>query len=196
MEYHKEKHSIDLLKANQFGIRLMLGITALSILLFYILWQDHFIELFKSLLPDEKVISVFFAFLKVILYLVFGIIAHELIHGIFWALFAKRGFHSIRFGILKKYFTPYCHCKEPLRVKHYITGAVMPAILLGLVPLIYAFIFGKPGWLLFGIFFTASAAGDFLMIRLLSKEARNDWAQDHPAEAGYYIFRKIDESNP
>ena len=195
MDYHKEKHSIDLLKANQFGIRLFLGIAILSVLLFYLIWQDHVSHMLQSLISIDNVGSVFLSFIRIIVYLLIGIIAHELIHGIFWALFAKQGFRSIRFGILKTYLTPYCHCKEPLKVKHYITGAVMPAILLGIFPLVYALIVGKPGWLLFGIFFTAAAAGDFLMIRLLSKENKNDWAQDHPSEAGYYIYRKIDQSN-
>lgn len=50
-----------------------------------------------------------------------GIVAHEAIHGIFWAAFAKRGFRSIRFGFLWKKLTAYCHCSEPLEVRPYIT---------------------------------------------------------------------------
>jgi hypothetical protein len=119
-----------------------------------------------------------------------GIVTHELIHGIFWAIFAKDGFRSIKFGILKQYLTPYCHCKEPLKVKHYITGAIMPAILLGFLPLILSLVYGSLGWLFFGIFFTAAAGGDFLMIKLLNKEPKNAWVQDHSSEPGYYIYRK------
>ncbi len=85
--------------------------------------------------------------------------------------------------------TPYCHCKEPLKIKHYIIGAIMPAIILGLLPAIYAVIYGSLNWLLFGVFFTMAAAGDFLVINLIYKENMNDYVQDHPKEAGCYIYR-------
>jgi hypothetical protein len=39
------------------------------------------------------------------------------------------------------------------------------------------------------IFFTVAAAGDFLVIKLLLKESKEDWTQDHPSEAGCYIYR-------
>lgn len=89
--------------------------------------------------------------------------------------------------------TPYCHCKEPLNVRQYIIGAIAPAILLGIVPSIVAIMIGNPGLLLFGMFFTIAAAGDILIINLLRKENSSDLVQDHPSEAGCYIYRKIEE---
>jgi len=35
------------------------------------------------------------------------------------------------------------------------------------------------------------AAGDFLIINLLRKENKDDFVEDHPSEAGCYIYRKI-----
>ena len=55
----------------------------------------------------------------------------RLVHGLTWALFVKERLHAIKFGVLWKYLTPYCHCKVHLRVKHYIAGAIMPAVVLG-----------------------------------------------------------------
>jgi hypothetical protein len=125
--------------------------------------------------------------------LILGIIAHELIHGFFWAMYAKNGFKSIKFGILLKMLTPYCHCKEALKIKHYIIGAIMPAIILGIIPSIIAICTGKIGLLIFGIFFTMAASGDFLVIKLLLKENKENWVQDHPSEAGCYIYEPICE---
>ncbi|HPR33193.1 MAG TPA: DUF3267 domain-containing protein [Prolixibacteraceae bacterium] len=117
-------------------------------------------------------------------------VAHELIHGVVWALAASRGFRSISFGILWKLVTPYCHCREPLQVKHYILGALMPALVLGFIPAIIALITGRLGLLIFGIFFTIAAVGDFMVIWLLRNEHRNTWVEDHPSEAGCFIYRK------
>lgn len=89
--------------------------------------------------------------------------------------------------------TPFCHCKELLNVRQYIIGAIAPAILLGIVPSIVAIMIGNPGLLLFGMFFTIAAAGDILIINLLRKENSSDLVQDHPSEAGFYIYRKIED---
>lgn len=188
--YYPEKQSIDLLKANKFGLKVLLITLLGSLLLFYIIWHNSFLSKLKGLLVTDGILDFISGFLVLILVMGVGIVAHELIHGIFWAIFAKSGFRSIKFGILKQYLTPYCHCKEPLKVKHYITGAIMPAILLGFLPLILSLVYGSLGWLFFGIFFTAAAGGDFLMIKLLNKEPKNAWVQDHSSEPGYYIYRK------
>ena len=66
----------------------------------------------------------------------------------------------------------------------------MPSIILGLLPAIVAIYIGNFGLLLFGIFFTMAACGDFLVINLLRKENMKSFVQDHPSEAGCYIYRK------
>jgi hypothetical protein len=40
------------------------------------------------------------------------------------------------------------------------------------------------------MFFTMAAAGDFMIINLIRKENKIDFVQDHPSEAGCYIYRK------
>lgn len=131
-------------------------------------------------------------FLLIFGILILGILLHELIHGITWAKFAKEGFKSIKFGILWKMLTPYCHCKEALKVRHYIIGAITPAIIMGIVPSIIAIMIGSFELLIFGMFFTMAAGGDFLIINLIRKENNSDLVQDHPSEAGCYIYRKIE----
>jgi hypothetical protein len=98
----------------------------------------------------------------------------------------------MKFGVLWKTLNPYCHCQEPLRVRQYIIGAITPAIILGFIPSILAIVIGNLELLLFGMFFTMAALGDFLIINLLRKENKSDLVQDHPSEAGCYIYRKIE----
>jgi hypothetical protein len=145
----------------------------------------------KSLLDNLSPVSLGLGVLALAGILLGGIILHELIHGLVWARFAKNGFKSIRFGVMWKMLTPYCHCKEPLKIKHYIIGASMPGILLGIIPSSIALFNGNFSLLLFGILFTVSACGDLLIIHLLRKEKMDDLALDHPSEVGCFVYRKI-----
>jgi hypothetical protein len=96
----------------------------------------------------------------------------------------------VKFGISWDSLSLYCQCTELLSVRHYIIGTAMPAVLLGMIPLVIGYFNGNIFYLLFGIFFTLAAAGDFLIIRSLSKEKADDLVLDHPEEIGYFIFRK------
>jgi hypothetical protein len=71
----------------------------------------------------------------------------------------------------------------------------MPAIILGFIPFVYSLFTGNILSLFFGIFFTAAAVGDFLIINLLLKEKKDDLSLDHPSEAGCNIFRKTEQQN-
>jgi len=189
--YQKEKLTIDIVKANVFTILILIPISLLYVAPYYLLHKgDSTIINFKSFLES---ITINFGIAGIPLFILLisamGIIAHELIHGIVWSRYSKRGLKSIKFGFLWKILTPYCHCKEPLLLKNYIIGVIMPAIILGLLPAIYAIIFGNLGFLIFGIFFTMVAGGDFLIINLLRNEERNSLVADHPSEAGCYIYR-------
>lgn len=123
-----------------------------------------------------------------------GIVLHELIHGLTWALFVKERLRAIKFGIMKQHLTPYCHCKGFLRVKHYVAGAIMPAILLGILPTLWAFINGSVMVFFLGIYFIVAASGDFLIIYLLRNEHRNNYVKDHETLPGCIIY-KFKEQN-
>lgn len=188
--YKKEKLTIDLVWANVFEIVLLIPTGLIFGLPFYLIWkpQLNIKQFWDSIEPHV----VGLGFLLIIGILSLGIVLHELIHGITWAKFAKEGFKSIKFGVLRKTLTPYCHCKEALTVKQYIIGAIAPAIILGIIPSIIAILIESFGLLIFGIFFTTAAAGDFLIINLIRKEKCSDLVQDHPSEAGCFIYRKIE----
>lgn len=188
--YKKEKLTIDLVKANLFGLIVMIPIILVYGIPFYLIHVKNSASFnITEILESIKPIAIFgYSALFFIVFIV-GVILHELIHGITWAIFAKKGFKSIKFGVIWKMLTPYCHCKEPLSVKHYMLGAIMPAIVLGFIPAIYGLVFGDFVILIFGAFFTLAAAGDFLIINLIRKENWNSLVQDHPSEVGCYIYR-------
>ncbi len=186
--YKKEKLTIDIVWANVFSFILIIPTLLFLGVPYYFIW-GHEVNI-KELLENIGLQGITVKFLIFFFIFIFGIIIHELIHGITWARYTEKGFKSIKFGVMWKMLTPYCHCKEPLNVKQYIIGAIMPAIILGILPSIIAIITGHLGLIIFGIFFTISAAGDLLMINLIRKENMNDLVQDHSSEVGCYIYRK------
>ena len=188
--YKKEKLTIDLVWANVFGILILIPIGLLFGLPFYFIWKPQ-LDI-KQYLDSAGPLGAGLGFLLIFEILILGIVLHELIHGIIWAKFAKEGFKSIKFGVLWEMLTPYCHCKEALNVRQYIIGAIAPAIILGIIPSIIAIMTGNLGLLIFGMLFTMAAGGDFLIINLIRKESSSDLVQDHPSEAGCFIYRKIE----
>lgn len=174
--------TIDLNKANIFSIILFFIISILAFGVWCFLWgKDHSVA---ELGQKDKILGAVicsFAFLP-------GIALHELIHGIVWASFAKSGWKSISFGVIWKVLCPYCHCDEPLKLRPYIIGALMPLFVLGVLPLIYGICADMLLVVVFGIVFTASASGDILVVWKLRNESRSVMVLDHPSEAGCIIF--------
>jgi len=121
-----------------------------------------------------------------------GILLHELLHGIGWSFFTENGFRSVKFGFNLKALTPYAHCKEALKYHHFIVGVALPAVVLGIIPIILAFIFGQSAFLLFGITFLFGAGGDLVVLHLILKNSSDSYIEDHPKKIGCIIYKKRD----
>lgn len=175
--------SISMSKANIVSIIIALPIFCLLGWLYSLRWgYDEF------KLGFDVFFGNFFLFLTVF---ILGIIAHELIHGFSWMIAGKKPFNAIKFGFQASTFTPYAHCKEPIKVNAYRIGAFMPGLLLGIIPSLIAILTGN-GWLIaFGIVFTVSASGDFIILWLIRNVSKDKFVEDHPTQAGCYI---VDEN--
>jgi len=187
--YKMEEMTIDAAKAQVNSIVYFIPFAILFGPLYYFLWSDGTLDIFKDLFPREM--NGLMTSVIMILVILVGIVLHELIHGITWCLFAKEGFKSIKFGVIWKAVTPYCHCKEPLKLKHYLIGAIMPGILLGILPSIIALITGNIQFFAFGMFFTMAAGGDFMIINMMRKLNMEILVQDHPSKIGCVVYKTI-----
>jgi len=176
----RRKVAIDLLKANVFAIVIMVVACVVLIVPFFFLWKGK--RPIENLLGDGVTWIIFFVVM------ILGIVVHEVIHGITWSFYAKRGWKSISFGVIWKYLTPYCHCDEPMHIRPYQVACLMPCFVLGVIPAIIALFIGSFPLLLWAIFFIAAAAGDIWMAWLLTKENPDSLVLDHPSEAGFYIY--------
>ena len=188
--FRKEELIIPMAKAQVHALLYFFPFALLFGIPYYLLWSSAFTkDAFKSLLSGFGLWSIAILFFIIIA----GIVVHEFLHGITWAAFSKEGYRSIKYGVMWKYLTPYCHCKERLLVKHYIAGALMPGIALGIIPSILSIITGDFGLFIFGLFFTLAAGGDLMIVNLLRKEPMDNLVQDHPSKIGCYIYRPITE---
>lgn len=177
---NKKEITLDAAKANTKAKIFIIPIIIIFGVPYYLIWNGNLWNEFMYIVHDNIVITL--------LFLLLGTVLHELIHGFIWSIFLKNGFKSIKFGVVWKSLTPYCHSKEPLKLKHYRLGGIMPCILLGLIPSSISLFNGNMGFFLFGLFFTIAAGGDLLMIWLLRKENKNVLVQDHPDKIGCTIL--------
>ena len=120
-------------------------------------------------------------------------VIHELIHGVTWSRFAENGMKDIEFGFMTQYLTPYCTCTTPLKKSGYICGALMPLLVLGLIPTAIAIVIGSVPLLYIGLLMILSAGGDvMIVIKLLryKSQAEELLIYDHPTQAGSAVFEK------
>lgn len=173
---NKNKYTIGLGKANLYAFLISIPLTIVLFLTFHFIWNFEKITLGMRITMDY-----FFHIL------ITGVIIHELLHGFTWAIFASKTMKSIRFGFKWKYLTPYCHCKEALKVKHYKIGILMPLVILGTLPLMYGIIVGNGIVFLWGTLFTCIATGDIIVLFFLRKLNNECYIFDDPDDMGFYI---------
>jgi hypothetical protein len=175
-DINNKEFTMDMGIVNLIAIVLIIPIAVVSILPFIVFWGFETFsmgwEIFRS---------------WILLFLLFGIVVHELLHGVTWSFFAEGGFKTIKFGVNWKFLTPYCHCNVPLKVKHYAIGGAMPLVVMGIIPILLALAIGNGGLHCFGVFFTWAAGGDIVALFMLRKLNRNSYVSDHPEKMGFYI---------
>lgn len=171
-----EEFTMDMGKVNLISLAMVIPIAIVYLLPFILIWD------FKTFTIGKDIFMDYFFLL-----LLGGIVIHELLHGLTWGYYASNGMKSIKFGIQWKHLAPYCHCTEPLKVKHYKLGGAMPLIVMGIIPAIVGLILGDGAILSFGIFFTWAAGGDIIALFMLRKLDKNTLVSDHPDKMGFII---------
>lgn len=69
-------------------------------------------------------------------------------------------------------------------IKPYRLGTLLPGLVLGILPLLAAYLLANGALLWFGFIFTLAAGGDFLILWLLRADADPWLVEDHPSLAG------------
>ncbi len=181
--YRRVDLTVSIVKANVFALILTVPLLAGGMWLYY---------LRSGSMPGFGDMS-FAGLLIFLLVMAVLVVVHELIHGLSWSLFTEHRFGDIEFGFMKQYLTPYCTCLVPLSKGQYLFGALMPLVLLGILPMIAGFLAGSWPVLFMGIIMTVSAAGDIMIAWLIltyKSQAETVVYMDHPTQAGGVIFEK------
>jgi len=174
--------------ANLYALVFLLPLLLVLALPYYYLWPEQFTtEKIRYYLAAREALTYGDIAIGLII-LLLGVMAHELLHGLGWSIYTQHGWRSIRFGIMWSFLTPYCHCSEPLAMKSYRIGSILPALVLGFLPSLIAMAIGNLGLMIFGFFFTFAAGGDFLMLWLLRKEKPDALVEDHPDRIGCTVI--------
>ena len=122
---------------------------------------------------------------KFIIAWIFGLVIHELLHGIgFWLAGAPRA--QIRF-VLVSGVTPATHCKVAVSKNGYIIAALMPFVFLGLVPLLVAYLLGNVLILCWSIIMILAATGDLHLVSKCVLVNGNAKILDLKEEIGFTI---------
>lgn len=174
------KENIGTITIEQANIYALITASPISIICFFIYmnkWNSVFFEFTPSTL-------LLYSFL-----IIASVILHELLHGITWSLFCKKRFKSIIFGVMWKSFTPYCHCKEPLTFKGYITGGLMPLLILGILLFVISLFFGNSLLMILSLINILCSGGDTTIALLLFKY-KDALFIDHPTDCGFVAFTK------
>ena len=182
--YRRVDLTVSIVKANVFAIILLFPVMALGMWLFL---------LKNGSLAGGIAFKSIGGLLLFVLVMAVLVVAHELIHGLSWSLFTPHRFGDIEFGFMKQYLTPYCACLVPLTKGQYIFGALMPLVLLGILPMAAGILMGSMATLFMGIVMTVSAAGDIMIVWCLltyRSQAETVVYMDHPTQAGGVIFEK------
>jgi hypothetical protein len=177
--------SISMGKASLYSLAFVIPATIVQVSLYQALWGRESIGLAIRLVSRHL-------WWYILVFLI-GIILHELIHGLTWVHAGRKSFKTISFGINLKALSPYAHCNEALTVRAYRLGALMPGVLLGMIPYLLGLFTGQGGVMLYGLLFTAAAGGDALVLWSLRKAKPEMLVLDHPSRAGCVI---AEYSNP
>jgi hypothetical protein len=144
---------------------------------FHLIWTKDDVPLVQFHLPAwAKFLS-----------LIAAIFLHEMIHGVIFATYAPRGFKAIRFGFSTSLGSPYCHCEDPVKIKHYRRAGIAPFIVLGLLPLIFGLVTGEPWCKTFGLLLSLGGFGDLFVWFHLLKYNGNLMILDHPEKMGFFV---------
>ena len=120
-----------------------------------------------------------------------GVAVHELIHGFTWMWATRSGFSHLRFGLLQG--GVYCHIDVPMSKRKYVVGALMPLLLLGVVPFFLSFAINSLWLMLFGAIFIGCAMGDVLIVWAIRKESPDTLVYDHPSDPGCVVYHPVSQ---
>ena len=178
LDYTMKEITFSIIKANLYGL-----LISLIILLPVIFLYSHLngLELKFLELTESKIIFL-------VLGSLLSIALHELLHALFFLIFSRGKFKSVKIGFIKQYLTPYAHCSEPLLKLEYAIVLIAPLFFLGIIPIVVAFYLKDILVLFYSLIMISAASVDVLLLFCLLKIPNHKKILDHEDKAGFLII--------
>lgn len=95
-----------------------------------------------------------------------GSVIHEVIHAVFFTRSPGIRVSDLEFGFDWKYLAPFVGSRKPISIVWFRRSAIAPLLILGVLPLIIAFVSGATHVFVLAIFLTQGSSTDFTLWRL------------------------------
>jgi hypothetical protein len=120
--------------------------------------------------------------------LVLVVVVHEGLHLLGFLLLARAPGRALHFGIDRETLSPYAGCREPVSARAYRLAALLPALLMGLLPFALAMAWGT-GWLaVWGALMLVFAGGDLAAVWAIRGVPGRARVLDHPSRVGCLVL--------
>jgi hypothetical protein len=163
---------------NIFGVVVFIVLGSLFGFIYYQIWGTFGLQL--GYVPLIRRITNALVFLSIVA--AFSL-AHEMIHGMYWSKYTE-----VKISVIINLIFRGCYCKEPIIIKKFIMGLIMPTIILGVIPFIIGMVIGNILLFGFGILFIVVGSDDFLIMYLLRKEDKKNWVKDMDNTIGIIVY--------
>ena len=112
------------------------------------------------------------------------VLVHELLHAAGFLLIARAPRGQVHLGFQRRTLTPFATCRVPVTAAAYRAAGVLPALVLGALPVLAAWAAGSATLLLWGWFMLALAGGDVAAMWAMRRVAAGALVEDDPARVG------------
>jgi hypothetical protein len=109
---------------------------------------------------------------------------HELLHAAGFLLFGRAPRTQVRIGFQRRTLTPFASCSTPVTASAYRAAGLLPALVLGGLPLLAAWATGSAGLLLWAWVMLALAGGDVAAVWAMRSVPGDAMVVDDPALVG------------
>lgn len=113
-----------------------------------------------------------------------GILAHELLHAAGFRLFGRAPRSAVRIGFQRRTLTPFASCSAPVTAGAYRAAALLPALVLGALPLVVGWVTASGALVFWGWLMLALAGGDLAAVWAIRSVPGGAAVLDHPSRVG------------
>lgn len=130
----------------------------------------------------------YYGWIVVLVGIATGIPLHEFLHSIGFRHFGRADRQDISFGFNFKAFAPFVHCSVPVTVRCYRLAAMLPGLVLGVIPLALGIAVDSGQLFAIGYVLLLAAIGDGFLLILLHDLDDEQLVLDHKSKPGFVVI--------